>query len=219
MAGLREGLDVTVRLGTLGATAVSARVVRVSEEIVVLDSLAVSLAPDPVESGTVVEIAWRHRREQGTVRGRVERCGAHLEVRLERKRESQRRAYVRMPMLLDLQVRTSAGTVVRGVSLDVSAVGIRARIGAPFAIGDRLGLAIRMPDGDRLEVDAHVVRRDGGSVAGLAFEERPEVRERLIRFVLATQQRALARRASASQDTAGAQAHDRIRVVREAPVG
>ncbi len=216
MAGLREGLDVSVRLGAVGSTAVAARVVRITHDLVVLDSLAVSLAPEPVADGTVVEIAWRHRRDQGAVRGRVERCSAHLHVRLERKRESQRRAYVRMPMLLDLQVRTAAGTVVRGVSLDVSAVGLRARISAPFAIGDRLGLAIRMPDGERLEVDAHVVRRDGGSVAGLAFDERPEVRERLIRFVLATQQRALARRASVPEGIAAAQAPVSIRVVRDA---
>lgn len=177
---------------------IPARVIRVDDDdLVVLDPRSLIGGRRRIEPGASVEIHWRDRRGQAALRAVVEQSEATLAVRLFRERRAtQRRAYVRTSTLLALGITTEAGAAGRGVGIDLSAVGLRARIAAPFSVGDDLRVSIDLPDGgDPVEVVARVVRRHAGSVAGLAFVDPPKaVSERLIRFVLASQQRASARR-------------------------
>ena len=195
MGGLRQGRHVTVRVVADG-TAIPARVIRVSDDVVVLDPASLAAGRDRVEPGAAVEIRWRGRRRESVVRAVVERSTGTLALRLHLERRSvQRRGYVRASTLLPLEVTSQAGSTLRGVGMDVSAVGMRARLTGPFALGDHLRVVIRLPEGDSVEVTARVVRRHSGSVAGLAFvEPSRSATERLIHFVLACQQRAIARR-------------------------
>lgn len=195
VSGLREGRHVTLHV-VAGGLAIPARVVRVADDVVVLDPPSVIGGRHRIEPGSTVELRWRDRRRDGVARAIVERSAATVAVRLQReRRKAQRRAYVRTNSLLALEVTTQLGATVRGVGTDVSAVGMRARLAAPFAVGDHVRLVIALPDGDPLELVARVVRRHEGSTAGLAFVQPSRtVTERLVRFVLATQQRELARR-------------------------
>lgn len=186
---------MTVRVVADGVT-FPARVVRVADDVVVLDPPSLIGGRHRVEPGAAVEIHWKERRRDLVARAIVERSAGTLALRLFRERRSvQRRAYVRTSALLALEITTQTGATVRGVGMDVSAVGIRARVPAPFATGDHLRIVIQLPDGDPVEAVARVVRRHAENIAGLAFVDPPKsVTERLIRFVLASQQRAHARR-------------------------
>ncbi|MBM3676989.1 MAG: PilZ domain-containing protein [Actinobacteria bacterium] len=109
--------------------------------------------------------------------------------------ESQRRTFVRTPALLELEILTTTGAVVRGVGMDLSATGIRAKIGGSFAVGNRVRVTIRLPDDDPVDVIAEIVRRESASVAGLGFVELTHHdRDRIARYIASAQQRALARR-------------------------
>jgi PilZ domain len=192
---LREGMQVSLIPSGAAGEEMSARVVRVAGDVV---SLAfphgTAGVPPAIVSTVPVELTWSGRRSQGSVHGVIERVGATIDVRVYgERRAGQRRSYIRMPVLLDLEVTTRFGTVLRGVGVDVSAAGIRARIPTPVAIGDTVQLAIRVPGEDTIDVIARVVRRHAGSILGLEFVDPPSaVREALIRFVITCQRRALA---------------------------
>ena len=199
MGGLREGRQVTLHIVADGLE-IPARVLRVDADVVELDPPALIGGRHRVEPGTAVEILWRDRRREGSVRALVERSAATISLRLfSERRHAQRRAYIRTRTLLGLEIATQAGARVRGVGTEVSAVGLQARIAAPFAVGDHMLVAIRLPDGDPVELVARVARRHPNGAAGLAFvEPSKDVSERLIRFVLASQQRAIARSSAPS---------------------
>jgi c-di-GMP-binding flagellar brake protein YcgR len=153
--------------------------------------------------GEPVTIEWTTERGLYRGEGKVTSIAAHdrpaLTIRLDESHIAQRREHVRVDMVIEVEVKQTAGVPVRCKTLDLSGGGMRARIPLDLIAGEPLDGTLFLPDQDPVVFEAEVIR--GSEVNGFAVRwthVEPKDRERLIRFVFAEHRREFAalRRAS-----------------------
>ena len=153
--------------------------------------------------GEPVTIEWTTERGLYRGVGKVTSIAANdrpaLTIRLDESHIAQRREHVRVDMVVEVEVKQTAGITVRSATLDLSGGGMRARIPLDLVAGEPLDGTLYLPDQQPIEFEAEVIR--GSEVNGYAVRwthMEPKDRERLIRHVFAEHRREFAalRRAS-----------------------
>jgi c-di-GMP-binding flagellar brake protein YcgR len=147
--------------------------------------------------GEPVTIEWTTERGLYRGDGLVTSIAAHdrpaLTIRLDESHIAQRREHVRVDMVVDVEVKQTAGITVRCKTLDLSGGGMRARIPLDLVAGEPLEGTLFLPDQDSIEFEAEVIR--GSEMNGFAVRwthVEPKDRERLIRYVFAEHRREFA---------------------------
>jgi c-di-GMP-binding flagellar brake protein YcgR len=116
-----------------------------------------------------------------------------LTIRFDETHIAQRREHVRVDMVVEAEVKQTAGIAVRCVTLDLSGGGMRARIPLDLVAGEPLDGTVFLPDEAPIEFEAEVIR--GSEMTGYAVRwthMEPKDRERLIRHVFAAHRREFA---------------------------
>jgi c-di-GMP-binding flagellar brake protein YcgR len=158
--------------------------------------------PVPVKRRTSVEIEWPTELgpcfQTGHIVGRADMRIPAVVIELTgTPRSLQRRQFVRVASLLDVDLAVEDDVHMTGYVLDISANGCRARFDAEIEVGATVHVTINVPDQDPFDLEAKVVRDAGDRSHGLAFlDMRKADQERLMRFVFLCQRRQIFVRSS-----------------------
>jgi hypothetical protein len=159
----------------------------------------------PTENGVVVvlpvgepvTVEWTNERGlfrgDGVVTYIASNDRPALTIRFDETHIAQRREHVRVDMVVEAEVKQTAGITVRCVTLDLSGGGMRARIPLDLVAGEPLDGTVYLPDEAPIEFEAEVIR--GSEMTGYAVRwthMEPKDRERLIRHVFAAHRREFA---------------------------
>jgi hypothetical protein len=159
----------------------------------------------PSENGVVVAlpvgepVAIEWTTERGLFRGDgvVTYIAANdrpaLTIRFDDTRIAQRREHVRVDMIVEVEVKQTAGVPIRCTTLDLSGGGMRAKIPLDLVSGEPLDGSIFLPEEQPIEFEGEVIR--GSELNGFAVRfthVEPKDRERLIRYVFAAHRREFA---------------------------
>lgn len=86
------------------------------------------------------------------------------------QRRNHVRIAVRVPMAIWTRAKDAAKVgdqerLITGISLDLSAGGVRLALSEPLLPGDQVRVELRLPDGERVGLEAHVLRSGENSAA------------------------------------------------------
>jgi c-di-GMP-binding flagellar brake protein YcgR len=148
-----------------------------------------------VETGRQLRVEWRIRsgivRQDHEVVKHVDRGIASLVVKpIGEPTVIQRRDFIRVDVMLTVNVETHLGQEARGTTTDLSGGGMRAIVPVGLSDGQTIDVTIVLPAGEgEIRARAHTIRKVGEDTYAFGFSEIKETdRERVIRFVFARQQ-------------------------------
>ncbi len=146
--------------------------------------------------GTELQLEWVVGRGLGTVDGVV---AGHTDLGVptltvdlvSEPFVQQRREHARADLVLDVEVWPDADCdePVTGVTLDISAGGLRAALATPLEPGSIIRFAVDLPDGEPLEGLVRVIEQRDDCVAFEFHDIVAADRERVVRAVFASYRR------------------------------